>query len=127
MEFLAKVAASLLTALAAFAANLTPSPVIPVAAAEVDQPAVTAQLHEPEPNVIESDCRQFEEIAVVTMHSDAAQVKLRIVSSEASAVAEPFDLCGLLDATWLPKSNAIFTLPWYVDQHEQQDCSALLT
>ena len=126
MEFLAKLAASLLTALAAFAANVTPSPAIPAAAtAEVDRPAVTAQLHEPEPSAIESDCQQIEEIVLAAIHGDSEQVNLIIASSEASAISEPFDLCGLLDASWSPKSNAILALPWYVDQ--QQDCRAFFT
>ncbi|MCH7904017.1 MAG: hypothetical protein IH944_05545 [Armatimonadetes bacterium] len=126
MEFLAKLAASLLTALAALAANVTPSPAIPVAAtAEVDHPAVTAQLHEPEPSAIESDCQQIEEIVLAAIHGDSAHFKLLIVSSEATAVTEPFDLSGLLDGSWSPKSNAILALPWYVDQ--QQDCRAFFT
>ena len=124
MEFLAKVAASLLTALAAFAANLTPSPTIPVAAAaKVDQPVVTAQLHETEPSAIDLDCEQF---VVVTAHGDSAHVKLLIVSGEASTEVEPFDSSALLEAEWSPKSNALATLPWYVDTHQREDTSVFL-
>ena len=127
MEFLAKVAATLLTALAAFAANLTPSPAIPVAAAaKVDQPAVTAQLHAPETTAIESECHQFEEIVLVTMQGGSAHIELLIVSSDESVVAELFDLSSLLDASWSPKSNAIVTLPWYVKMYQHEDLNAFL-
>lgn len=127
MEFLAKVAATLLTALAALAANVTPSPTIPAAAAaKVDHPAVTAQLHAPEPKAVESDCQVFGEIVLVTIQGDSAHVELLVVSSEASAVAELFDLSALLNASWSPKSNAIGTLPWYVQMYQQEDINPFL-
>ena len=127
MEFLAKVAASLLTALAAFAANLTPSPVTPVAAtAKVDQPVVTAQLRGPEPSAIDMDCEQFEQVVVVRVHGDSAHVKLLIASGKTSTEVEPFDFSTLLEAEWSPKSNALATLPWYVDKGRQEDMSAFL-
>ena len=125
MDFLAKIAATLLTALVALAANLTPGPAIPVvAAAEVDPPAVTSQLQEPGPILDESDCREIKKILRATIQVDLVEAKLHIVPSESAVEYVLLDFAGLQDGTWSPKSNAIATLPWYVDQRRQQDCVA---